>query len=64
MKPHYLINGTIYREKNYSAKYVFFFNFLHKFCLKNFSFCEEFRKMFSKLCSSLHCKVPVTLVRY
>jgi len=39
---HYLINGTIFGKKDTLLNYKCGFYFLYNFCLKHFSFCEEF----------------------
>ena len=42
---HYLINGTIFGKKLLNVKCVFYF--LYNFCLKYFSFWEEFSEILS-----------------
>ena len=44
---HYLTNGTIFGDKNWTQNMCF--EFLHKFCLQNFSFWEELKETWSQM---------------
>jgi hypothetical protein len=52
---HDLIKGTIFKQKNI-IEYKMYFDFLYKFCLKHFSFWEEFSEILSQMDIGLHVK--------
>ena len=47
--------------KTVSAKQNACFDFLYKFCLNHFSFCEEFSEILSKMCREVPVKCPLLL---
>jgi hypothetical protein len=53
-----LINGTIMEKKVTELKMCF--NFFYKFCLKHFSFYEEFWERLTNV-RSVHVKYPLLL---
>ena len=51
--PHYLINGTIFgKVPEHKCVFWFFYNF----CLKHFSFWDEFSEILSQMCTRLQIK--------
>jgi hypothetical protein len=56
--PRYLINGTIFERKKKLAEYKIYFDFIYKFCLKYFSFCEKLCEILPKIYTALHIKYP------
>ena len=57
--PHCLINGTIIEKTPWTSSMGF--DILKNFCLKHFSFYEEFRKIWSNMYISPHVKYPLFL---
>jgi len=56
------MTGTIFGgKKNPEYKILFFFYFFYKFCLKYFSFSEEFSEILSRKYTRFHVMYPQVL---